>query len=83
MREAVAFESEPDPGESIVILKLAVAARKGGRMFFVQVRVSRTNARVERVIPRWRQQRRKVGLHSEAHGHASPLKYDIKSKGRS
>lgn len=54
-----------DQGESVVALKRALAARRSARTSLVesQVRVSRTNPRVEWAVAQWCAQFRKVKLH--------------------
>lgn len=57
-----------DQEESVLALKRAVAARRMARTTMVesQVRVSRTNPRIERGIGKWRSQFRKFKLHLES-----------------
>ena len=57
-----------DQEESIMALKTAVALGRPSRTALVEskVRVSRSNARVERGVRTWREQFRKLKLHLEA-----------------
>lgn len=54
-----------DQEESIVALKRAIASRRnsGTTLIESQVHVSRTNAKVERAIGRWRSQFRRIKNH--------------------
>lgn len=56
-----------DQEEAIVALKRAVAARRTARTVLVEsnVRVSKTNSKIERAVGRWRSQFRKLKIHLE------------------
>ena len=57
-----------DQEEAIVALKKAVATRRAAKTSMVesQVRVSKTNAKVERAVRKWREQFRKLKLELES-----------------
>lgn len=56
-----------DQEEAIMALKRAVAARRTSRTTLVEsnVRVSKTNTKIERAVGKWRSQLRKLKIHLE------------------